>query len=152
MRAVCLVLLMLMITGCGAGGGPGRHAEQPAAGAKADSTPAGPEILAMQEAPVPIALQMAGKTGIVDLTITEGGFRPQIIPAKVGGQVRIHVRNAGTAAHNVIIPRYGIVTRTLGPGEESYVEFTAGEKGDWPLYSDAPGEPETSLVGTLKVE
>jgi len=143
-----VLLLMLAVAGCAAGKGGSKAArpvESPSAGV-------GQEILAIEQTPTPIAVQMAGKTGILTLTVTEGGFQPPIIAAKAGGQVRIHLRNGGRAGHNLVIPRYGIATRTLGPGEETYVEFTAGEKGDWPVFSDAPGAPEVGLTGHLRVE
>ncbi|MFZ5824819.1 MAG: cupredoxin domain-containing protein [Bacillota bacterium] len=71
---------------------------------------------------------------------------------QVGGRVKIHLINQGTREHTLTIPRWSVFTRNLAPGEENYVEFTANEKGTWPFFSDASGEPEPGLGGELRVE
>lgn len=105
-----------------------------------------------QTEPVPIAQQMAGQTGIVQVTVTDTGYEPAEIATTVGGRVKIHLINRGSKEHTITIPRWGVFSRNLAPGEENYIEFTAGEKGIWPYFSDAPGEPEPGIAGHLKVE
>jgi len=106
----------------------------------------------IQTEPRPIAAQMAGKTGIARVTVTDRGFEPARITARVGDRVKVHLRNAGTREHNLILPRYGVFPQNLAPGGETYIEFTASEAGAWPFFSDAPGSPEPGLAGELRVE
>lgn len=118
-----------------------------------EDAPAGNEAVTAQTEPVPIARQMAGQTGIVQMVLTDEGIQPGELRTTVGGRVKIHVRNEGKQEHNLVIPRWGIYpTHNLPPGGETYIEFTAGEKGAWEFYSDAPGKVEAALKGILKVE
>lgn len=110
------------------------------------------ETVYAQTEPVPIAQQMAGQTGIIQVTVTDTGYEPAEIATTVGGRVKIHLINRGTKEHTLTIPRWAVFSRNLAPGEENYIEFTAGEKGVWPFFSDAPGEPEPGIAGQLKVE
>lgn len=111
----------------------------------------GEEAIAQQE-PIDIGKQMEGLTGIVEMEVTDERFTPQLLSVAVGATVRIHLRNAGTNPHNLIIPRFRVVTSNLPPGGENYIEFTASQKGAWPFYSDAPGVMEPGLQGALQVE
>lgn len=149
MRRVWLVgaVMLLVLAGCSAKKAP-EH-----------GTPVGwdrqePEHInaIVQTEPVPIEQQMAGKEGIIRVTVTDKGFEPAQITTTVGGRVRIHLVNQGTKEHTLTLPRWGIFTRNLGPGEENYIEFTANEKGDFTFFSDAPGAKEAGLEGVLKVE
>lgn len=106
----------------------------------------------IQTEPVPIAQQMAGQEGIVELVVTDEGFRPAVITTTVGERVKIHLINRGSRAHTLTIPRIPVFSQNLDPGGENYIEFTAGEKGVWAYFSDAPGEPEPGLAGELRVE
>lgn len=115
--------------------------------------PEGRQAMTIQTEPMPIAQLMAGKTGIVEMVLTERGIEPSELRTTIGSRVKIHVRNAGEREHNLVIPRWGIVpSANLPPGGETYIEFTAGEKGAWEYFSDAPGEVEPALKGILKVE
>ncbi|MDF2630836.1 MAG: hypothetical protein K0R39_4667 [Symbiobacteriaceae bacterium] len=114
--------------------------------------PDSPEPVISQMKPRTIGEQMAGLTDVQKVRITDRGFEPKEIQTAVGGKVRIHLVNESSAAHNLILNRFAIVTRTLGPGEENFIEFTATEKGTWPFVSDAPGQVEPAFGGTLKVE
>lgn len=140
-----LLLAVLLASGCAAQRRPEQVYDTPA-------VLAGDYVSAVQTEPEPIARQMEGKTGIVPMVVTDEGFEPALLTAPVGGRVKIHIVNRGTKEHTLTIPRWGIFTRNLAPGEENYVEFTASEAGDWPFFSDAPGEPEPGLSGVLRVE
>lgn len=137
---------LLAVSGCGGGKAPAR---MPALGDH--SEPSGPGRI-VQEEPKPIAGQMAGKEGIIQMVMTEQGFEPSEIPVRAGQTVRIYLRNAGTKEHNFVVPRFGIRTSNMAPGAENYVEFTPGVKGVWPFFSDAPGPEEPGLAGQLRVE
>lgn len=114
--------------------------------------PDSPVPVITQTKPLSIQEQMAGLTDVRRVRITDAGFEPNLLQTAVGGKVRIHLINESSAAQNLIIDRFGIVTRTLAPGEENFIAFTATEKGDWPFLSDAAGEVEAAFGGTLKVE
>lgn len=143
---VSVLLSGSLVAGCGA------RPQTPRPPQAHGSPDEGTEVLAIQEAPVPIARQMAGQTGIIEMRVTDQAFAPNHLASPVDGRVKIHIVNAGTKEHNLVIPRYRVYSRILAPGGENYVEFTADEKGDWPYYSDAPGQEESGLSGILKVE
>lgn len=114
--------------------------------------PDSPEPVISQTKPLSIQEQMAGLTGVQTVRITDNGFEPKELQTSVGGKVRIHLVNESSGEHNLIIDRFGIITRNLAPGEENFIEFTATAKGSWPFASDAPGAVEPAFGGTLKVE
>lgn len=147
-RMLCAAMLLLLLTaGCSARREP---ESAPVAHPEPEWEPE--HLVTVQTEPVPIAQQMEGQSGIVRVVVTDRGFEPDVISTTVGGRVKIHLMNQGTKEHTLTIPRWSIFTRNLAPGEENYVEFTASEKGIWPFFSDAPGEPEPGLAGEVKVE
>lgn len=127
----------------------GGHAPPLAAEESAAATPSGRARQIISA--VPISAQMAGKTGITALVATDAGWRPARIDARRGSRVRLHVRNGGERPHNLAIPAFRIYARTLRPGEENYVEFTADRSGAFAFFSNAPGEVEPDLIGVLAV-
>lgn len=145
-RVLSLLLAAVLGAGC-AGRKPASEPIQP---------PAGPEFSApsviTQTAPIPIAKQLEGQVGVKVLVVTDTGFEPAAITVRAGDVVKLHVLNRGAREHNLVIPRFTIATSNMAPGAENYVEFTADAKGAWPFFSDAPGQAETGLLGSLKVE
>lgn len=148
MAAALLAAALLLWAGLGGGKEPAPA--PPADWVQPDSgeSPA----VATVDKPTPIAEQMKGQTGIVQMTITDSGFEPAVLTTNVGGRVKIHLRNASAKEHNLVIERFGIATSVMPPGSENYVEFTAGQKGEWEVVSDALGAPEPEFQGVLKVE
>lgn len=106
----------------------------------------------IQTEPMPIAKQMEGKKGIIQMTITDKGFQPAAITSPRDGPVRIHLKNAGSKPHNFVVPRFRIYTSNIPPGGENYVEFTANDHGTWDFFSGTAEAPESGLSGQLKVE
>lgn len=149
MRGILILaaLLILALAGCGTrrqpDGLPVSHQ-----GAAAPESP----VIAIQDKPVSIAEQMRGQEGIVTLTMTESGFSPSLLKVSIGDRVKIYLKNRDQREHNLVIERFGIVTSAMAPQAENYVEFTANEKGEWPFFSDAPGQVEEPFRGRLKVE
>jgi hypothetical protein len=144
---MCALVALMALVGCSA-------RKEPAPAHKAPvQQPAGAEreVFAQTE-PIPIAKQMEGQVGIIRMVVTDKGFEPNQITTTVGGRVKIHLVNQGTKVHTLSIPRWGVFTRNLGPGEENYVEFTPGEKGVWAILSDPGEQPEPGLEAQLKVE
>lgn len=84
--------------------------------------------------------------------VTDRGFEPRQITVAQGSRVKIYLLNQGLNEHNLVIPRFGIVTQPLVRGADTYVEFTASAKGSWPYFSDAPGAQERGIDGLLVVE
>ena len=138
----------LLLTGCMAGREHDQHADQPLAEAPYEEQP----VIAIQDKPISIAEQMKGQTGIVKMVATAQGFEPAELTTTVGGKVKIHLVNQDSREHNLVIGRFGVATAPLAPGGETYIEFTAGEKGAWPVVSDLPGTVEPGYEATLKVE
>jgi uncharacterized cupredoxin-like copper-binding protein len=113
--------------------------------------PTAPAVIT-QSAPFTVAQQMAGKTGIMTVRMTDRGFEPAQLTVHEGSVVRLYLKNDSSQAHNFVLGRHGIVTSAVPAAGENYVEFTANEKGDWRFVSDAPGSVEPGFQGTLKVE
>jgi len=111
-----------------------------------------PAPVISQTEPLTVAQQVAGQTGVVTVRITDRGFAPPVLTVAAGDQVKIHLKNESSGSHNLVVERFGIVSRTIAPGDENYIEFSATAKGDWPIISDAPGRPEPDFAATLKVE
>ncbi|HYF90862.1 MAG TPA: cupredoxin domain-containing protein [Symbiobacteriaceae bacterium] len=145
MKQACAAMLLLtvLLTGCA----------RPRAEKPPDRAPEQfPRPVITQKEPLSVAEQMAGQEGVISVLITDRGFEPQEVPTAVGGRVKIHLKNASGGKHNLVVQRFGIVSRTLAPGEENYIEFTPSETGEWPVVSDAPGAVEPGFTATLKVE
>lgn len=97
--------------------------------------------------------QQAEEAGnATSMRMTDHGFEPRQVTTAVGSRVKIYLVNQGVSEHNLVIPRFGIVTQPLVRGGDTYIEFTAGAKGRWPFFSDAPGAPERGFDGVLIVE
>jgi hypothetical protein len=141
-----LVLLLSLTSGCGAASPPQLAPEPRTYGAPATE----PQIT--QTEPVPIAKLMEGQSGIITMVVTDQGFEPDTVITQIGGTVRIHLKNESSLEQNLSIPRFGIYTKNLNPGGETYAAFTVSEKGEWPFFSDPREEWRSDLVGRLKVE
>jgi plastocyanin len=139
-------LLLLLLAGCRGRERPREPVHIPP---EANS---GTRVLAVQDKPKPVSELVQGRTGVIRLVMTDSGFQPAVVHAELGHRVKIYLRNEGARTHNLVIPRFHIATSTMAPGAENYIEFTANEKGRWPFFSDAPGQQEPGLVGTLIVE
>jgi plastocyanin len=90
--------------------------------------------------------------GALEVRVSDAGFQPSQVRAAYGSRVKIYLLNTGIREHNIVIPRFGIVTQPLVQGGDTYIEFTASEKGRWPFFSDGPGAHERGLDGVLIVE
>lgn len=148
MRRLLLAKILLAVVGVAACSSQTPH-QEPAAVSQSESHP---RPVITQRAPVPVQKQMEGRENVLRLVVTDEGFVPSVLRVQEGGRVRIHLQNEGNQEHNLVIPRWGIVARNMGPGEENYIEFTASQKGLWPFFSDTSGSSEARLRGTLQVE
>lgn len=146
-KLIPTALAVLLLVGCGT-------RRQPDGLPVSHQTQAEPEspVIAIQDKPVSIAEQMKGQEGIVTLTMTDAGFSPNILTVSIGDRVKLYLKNESQGEHNLVIERFGIVTSAMAPRAENYVEFTANQKGEWPFFSDAPGQVEEPFRGLLKVE
>lgn len=90
----------------------------------------------------------------ITVTGTEFKFEPSEIKAAPGERLRIIFVNAGSAPHNLTIEGLEVATNTVGPGQQSGVEFTVPAEGEYPLtvFCSVPGHRERGMVGTLVVE
>jgi hypothetical protein len=93
----------------------------------------------------------APSSPVVRLQVSDAGWSLKTITVREGDQVRIQVVNDGSRPHNLIIPEFRIVSRSLFHGERNYIEFTAGHAGTFSFFSDAPGHVEPGLTGQLHV-
>jgi len=81
-------------------------------------------------------IERKGNTVEVWATVKRSNFKPDIIRAKKGDKVVIHLTNVETtpdATHGFAIPRYNINV-SLDPGEATTVEFVADTTGAFAYY------------------
>lgn len=142
---VALVLLALPVVG-----GCSARREEPVKSASAVNWSNGSRIV--QRAPELPSKQVAEVAGAQSIRVTDHGFEPAQLTVTHGSRVKIYLTNYGLNEHNMVIPRFGIVTQPLTRGADTYIEFTASAKGSWPFFSDAPGAPERGIDGLLVVE
>ncbi|HWI52210.1 MAG TPA: cupredoxin domain-containing protein [Symbiobacteriaceae bacterium] len=144
-QIVTALALAALLAGCS---GSRPRAQQPPVQMPAEY----PAPVITQKEPLTVAQQVAGQTGVVTVRITDRGFEPAVLKAAADAPVKIHLKNESSGSHNLVVERFGIVSRPLAPGDENYIEFAATARGDWPMISDAPGRPEPAFAATLKVE
>lgn len=87
----------------------------------------------------------------VQVEIRDRGMVPNVIAAKKGSEVKIHIVNHGGKQHNFVIPEFYIFTQNLNPNEDVNVAFTPDKTGHFDFYSDTGGKPEQGLTGKLHV-
>lgn len=146
------LILGLALAGCGAQRRAAPDQEPAAHPVPNDSAQS---AFIIQDRPVSAAQQMQGKTGVVTVTMTDGGYEPAELTVKLGDEVRIYLKNNGARLHNLVIPQFSVATSNMGPGADNYIEFTANIKGEFPFFSDAlnpAGQAEPGFRGILKVE
>jgi hypothetical protein len=111
-------------------------------------TPAAASPVASPQA-TPIA-SPAGRSVSVAKSVTiqmnDGGFDPVYVESTNGHDLTITLVNAGTRAHAFRIDFYKISVN-LSPGEHKTIVIRSPSLGDFPYYSDAPGD--TALKGLL---
>ena len=82
----------------------------------------------------------------------EFAFTPATITVKQGQQVKLTFKNGGKYPHNLDISDLAVKTKTIQPGEEDTVTFTADKKGTFTYLCTVPGHAEKGMKGTLTVE
>jgi nitrous-oxide reductase len=103
--------------------------------------PPGTNPLTMEKDPNAIAdggekIQRNGTTVEVWASVKRSQFKPDVINAKRGDKVILHLTNVETtpdATHGFSIPRYN-VNVSLDPGEAATVEFEADAQGTFAYY------------------
>lgn len=125
-------------------------AKEPAESVSAIKWSEGAKIV--QRTPKPPRQQAEEAGNATEMRLTDHGFEPAQMTVPYGSRVKIYLMNQGLSEHNLVIPRFGIVTQPLVRGADTYVEFTASAKGRWPYFSDAPGAPERGINGVLVIE
>ncbi len=103
--------------------------------------PPGTNPLTMEKDPDAIELgkeKIERKGNMVEVwaSVKRSSFKPDIIRAKLGDKILLHLTNVETApdaTHGFAIPRYNIEC-SLDAGEVTNVEFTADVKGTFAFY------------------
>jgi len=75
----------------------------------------------------------------VTIKMSDVGFDPVYVESTNGHDLTITVVNTGTRQHTFRIDRYDINV-SLNPGEQKTVVIHSPSLGDFPYYSDAPGD------------
>ncbi len=86
-----------------------------------------------------------------NVVISDHSFTPKILVARPDHVVRINIVNNGTKTHNFILPAFYIYTPNLLAKQSTWVQFTPDKTGKFPFYSDAEGDREAGLAGTMQV-
>jgi len=87
----------------------------------------------------------------VTITATEFSFDPAKVTVPEGTPVTVILENAGELAHNLVVERLDVSTRTIQPDERDRVTFTPASAGSYLLYCDVPGHREAGMTATLTV-
>lgn len=150
------VALAVLLAGCWAGrgartgGAPAAAGETAAAsGEDAAAGAAGalpPEGIITQREPIPPRawVRQAGAP-VLHLKLHADRMEPDRLDVPIYQRVRILVTNQSAQARNLIIPGFRVVGKPLAPGEENYIEFSANNRGDFPLISDS-ADPELRAI------
>jgi uncharacterized cupredoxin-like copper-binding protein len=75
----------------------------------------------------------------VTINLGDAGFDPVYVESTNGHDLTITLVNTGTRQHAFRIDRYDINVR-LAPGERKTIVIRSPSLGDFPYYSDAPGD------------
>jgi uncharacterized cupredoxin-like copper-binding protein len=75
----------------------------------------------------------------VTIELSDAGFDPVYVESTNGHDLTITLVNTGTRRHAFRIDRYDINV-SLNPGEQTTVVIKSPSLGDFPYYSDAPGD------------
>ena len=75
----------------------------------------------------------------VTIELGDAGFDPVHVEATNGHDLTITLVNTGTRQHSFRIDRYDINV-SLAPGEQKTIVIKSPSLGDFPYYSDAPGD------------
>jgi hypothetical protein len=111
------------------------------------STPAASPVASPQATPVAAPTgRSVSVANSVTIQINDGGFDPVYVESTNGHDLTITLVNAGTRPHAFRIDFYKI-NLTLAPGEHKTIVIHSPSLGDFPYYSDAPGD--TALKGLL---
>ncbi len=86
-----------------------------------------------------------------NVVISDHSFAPTMLRARPDHVVRINIVNKGTKTHNFILPAFYIYTPNLPAKQSTWVQFTPDKTGKFPFYSDADGDREAGLAGTMQV-
>lgn len=86
--------------------------------------------------------------GHATIAITDEGMLPEHFESAVGRDVELTVVNAGTRTHNFTMDAFEIDV-DLAPGEATTFQIVSPRLGDYPYFSDLPGDE--GLKGTMTV-
>jgi hypothetical protein len=86
--------------------------------------------------------------GHATIAITDGEMLPAHFESAVGRDVMLTVVNAGTKPHNFTMAAFDIDV-DLAPGDAVTFEIDKPRLGDYPYFSDLPGDEQ--LKGTMTV-
>lgn len=86
--------------------------------------------------------------GHATIAITDEAMQPAHFESAVGRDVRLTIVNAGSSTHNFTMEAFGIDV-DLAPGEVVTFDIENPPLGDYPYFSDLPGDED--LKGYLTV-
>lgn len=87
-----------------------------------------------------------------DVSLGDGLISPAVMSGKVNEIVILHVTNAGTKPHNLVIKDFFIFSHDLNPGEDLTLSFTPEKTGTFTYHSDRGGKPEPGMTGRLLIK
>lgn len=92
-----------------------------------------------------------GALRIINMTAKKWEFEPAVVRVNQGDQVRLIVESTDVT-HGIFIKAFN-VNEVLSPGKATTIEFTASNKGTFPMVCSVPcGSGHGSMTGSLIVE
>lgn len=78
-------------------------------------------------------------------------FSPKTISVREGEKVRLTFKNTGENRHNLTVEGLDIATKTVDPGEEDTVVFTATKSGSYKTFCSVGNHRVLGMEGELGV-
>lgn len=93
-------------------------------------------------------------TRIQELVVegNEFTFNPKTLTVKKGQPVKITLKNTGSFPHNLVFQNLNAQTSIIQKGEETSVEFTPNETGQFPFVCTVDSHAEKGMQGTMIVQ
>ena len=140
-KVVLVVILLLVVLGGGY------------FAVKSMKSSVAPAPVAVQSTPQPTSVATS-PAAMKEITVegNEYAFIPSAITVKKGEVVKVNFKNTGKFPHNFSIADLSVKSKTIQPGEEDAVTFTADKVGSFTYICTVPGHADKGMKGTLTVK
>jgi plastocyanin len=146
--SIVLVLVLTVVSACG-GGSSNKNTSSPPA---SNNAGAGAPVAS---APAPVASAVLAASKDVNVALKDNVFDPKALAVPVGQDAIIHLKNTGTAIHNMHIfskdaeGKDFVSAAIINPGESNDFTVHFTKKGTYKLWCDFH---TNDMTGTITVQ